>query len=202
MSLSRPVVEQDDAEEMVVGLGQGDGLAQSAGAPPTTKPSSASMSSRALGPKTGVGSVGGFADRSGGRCRFLTPPRCRSARGIRSAGVSSSASMAPESGRKIRPTLVAGAHWRRSRHSRRQRGASPSGRRRGDQVLLDRQALVAVTDEVPSQVRAVVHDSRPRARKALSEGAAHASAKERPAPSTHRARSCRGAHRRGCGPMG
>ena len=56
----RPVVEADDAEDVVGEVARGDRRPQAL-APPTTKPSSASMSRRVLGPKTGP------------RCRPLTP---------------------------------------------------------------------------------------------------------------------------------
>ena len=95
-----------------------------------------------------------------------------------------------------------GAHWRRSRHSRRQRGHLHLDVGEGIRCC----SIVGRSS--PSPTRSAARFVRwsttlaPGQGKALSEGVAHASAKGASGTEQHRARSCRGAHRRGCGPMG
>ena len=89
----RRVVEARDAEDVVGKAAERTAATRSDGAP-TTKPSSASMSSRRDGPYVGALSSGALRCPDAGRPACRTRRRCRPARGSRSAGAASSGSAA------------------------------------------------------------------------------------------------------------
>ena len=104
-----PVVDQHHAENVLAQRAVGTGRPRPVGAP-TTKPTSASMSSRSLGPNTGPDRSG--AVRAAARPACRRPRPCRTGRGSRPAGASRPAAVAaasgPEDPADVRRVLLGG----------------------------------------------------------------------------------------------
>ena len=155
-------------------------------APPTTKPSSASMSRRTLGPKTGAGSVGalrwpagphdvGAGDDDGAGAAVVADR----------AGASSSAAAARCRGGRSCRRWWRGPRWRRSRRSRRPRSAGAARRRRAARRWGETPSRCTSSVRISvSHVRAAVHAGRPSARKALRLGVCQAVARSGPSPTS------------------